>query len=77
MTREESVSQIQGLFPADSQYSDTKERVQSLLAQAKRNVGFNDSWYNLPDHVLIEYAKLCIQEENRQTVNAFVKNYEW
>ena len=60
MTREEAIRNIEGLFPADSQYPDNAEKGQALLEQAKRET---NNWRNEPDAVLIRYAQLCIAEE--------------
>ena len=63
MDREQAIQQIEGLFPADSQYEKTNEIGLKLLAQAKREVA---GWRTEQTEVLIRYAELCIAEENRQ-----------
>jgi hypothetical protein len=65
MTREQAIQEIEGLFPADSQYPKSREKGIELLEQAKRNT--ND-WRNLPDETLFEYARLCREEEHRQAI---------
>lgn len=64
MNREQAIAEIEGLFPADSQYQDTAEVGQRLLEQAKREV---HGWRTEPTEVLVRYAELCMTEENRQT----------
>ena len=59
-----AISQIEGLFPTDSQYAETTTIGERLLAQAKREV---QGWRNEPTEVLVRYAELCVAEENRQT----------
>lgn len=61
--RDIAISNIEGLFPIDSQYEETNRIGERLLAQAKREC---EDWRNLPDAILFRYAELCIQEENRQ-----------
>ncbi len=63
MDREEAIQQIEGLFPADSQYKETNKMGERLLAQAKKEV---EGWRNESTPVLVRYAELCIAEENRQ-----------
>ena len=61
MNREQAISTIEALYPIDSQYADTNEIGERLLAQAKREV---EDWRTtLSDAVLIRYADLCQQEE--------------
>lgn len=64
MDRQEAIQHIEALYPADSGYEDTAEIGQRLLRQAKRES--NIGWQDEPDAVLIRYAELCIEEENRQ-----------
>jgi hypothetical protein len=63
MTRDQAIQEIEGLFPADSQYPRSREKGIELLKQAKQNT---DNWRNLPNDVLLEYARLCREEERRQ-----------
>ena len=63
MERGEAIRFIETLYPADSQYQTTAEIGQRLLDQAKREVS---GWRTEPTEVLVRYAQLCIQEENRQ-----------
>lgn len=58
MDREDAISIIGGLFPADSEYTDTAEIGRQLLERAKREVA---GWRTEPDAVLIRYAELCLQ----------------
>ena len=64
MDRSEAISTIEALFPADSQYEDSREIGKRLLEQAESEV---NGWRNKPDEVLIRYAELCMQEDERQT----------
>ena len=64
MNREQAIQEIENLFPADSEYLDTREKGIELLEQAKRNTS---DWRNLPDATLFEYARLCREEDDRQT----------
>jgi len=65
MEREEAISIIKNLFPADAPYSNTAEIGQKLLEQAKREIM---GWETEPTEVLVRYAQLCITEENRQII---------
>jgi len=60
--RSEAISNIEQLFPIDSDYPDTNKVGEELLMQAVKNVG----WQKLSDEILIEYARLCIDEDCRQ-----------
>lgn len=64
MDRNKAIQIIEGLFPADSEYPDTAEIGKKLLTQAKTK-----SWRDEPIDVLIRYANLCLQEEQRQFAN--------
>jgi hypothetical protein len=68
MTREQAIQEIEGLFPADSQYPKSREKGIELLEQAKRNT---NNWRNLPDETLFEYARLC-RLTNRHSVKATI-----
>jgi len=59
---EDAIANIELLFPPDSEYKDTREIGRSLLQEAIGNVGF--TWRDYPDDVLIEFAKLCVIEDN-------------
>jgi hypothetical protein len=56
--RKQAIEIIKALYPPDT------ETGAGLLQKAKNDC---DSWQNLPDNVLLRYADLCQQEENRQT----------
>ena len=72
MTREEAIQIIKGLFPADSDYEDTAKIGQKFLDQAKRDVA---GWQTEPTNVLVRYAQLCIQEENKRYNQANAATY--
>ncbi|MCP3923374.1 MAG: hypothetical protein GY714_12390 [Desulfobacterales bacterium] len=57
MNREEAIQIIEQLFPADSH-----ETGKDLLAQAKSEI---KGWRREPTPVLIRYAQLCMERENR------------
>ena len=63
MNRDQAIDTIKALYPADSEYPDTAEIGQKILEQAKREVA---GWQTEPTEVLIRYAQLCIQEENKR-----------
>lgn len=58
MNREEAISIIDELYPADSGYEETAKIGRELLDQAKRS-----AWRTEPTEVLIKYAQLCIKKE--------------
>ena len=60
MTRDQAIRTIESLYPADSEYPDTAEVGERLLAQAKREV---EGWRTEPDAVLVRYAELCKRAE--------------
>lgn len=62
MTREDAISIIEALYPADSTYPENSQVGQELLAQAKREV---HGWRTEPTEVLIRYADLCVQREQK------------
>lgn len=64
MDRQQAIDTIEGLYPTDSQYSETTTIGKRLLQQAK---GELNNWRNEPTEVLIRYAELCIAEENKTT----------
>ncbi len=59
---EQAIADIDSLFPTDSQYEPTNKIGERLLAQAKREV---EGWRAESRAVLIRYAQLCRDEENR------------
>lgn len=61
MTREEAISHIENLYPADAGYSDTAQIGKELLEQAKMEVA---GWRTEPTEVLVRYAQLCISRDN-------------
>ena len=63
MNRKEAISIIESLFPADSEYPETRIKGISYLEQAKRET---ENWRNLPDQTIFRYAELCEQEERKQ-----------
>jgi len=65
MNRQEAIEIIEALFPTDSPYSDTNAIGERLLAQARSEI---QGWRSEPDEVLVRYADLCMQEENKQIV---------
>jgi len=67
MTREEAIQHIDALFPPDAPYPKTAEKGQELLSQAKRDVA---AWKQEPTEVLVRFAQLCMDEDNRQTLEA-------
>ena len=64
MDRQQAINIIEGLYPVDSQYSETNTIGERLLSQAKREC---ENWRTLPDAILFRYADLCQQEEDRAT----------
>ena len=72
MDREQAIQQIEGLYPTDSQYTETNKIGERLLAQAKREV---IGWQNEPTEVLIRYAELCIAEEAKQDRHYFANRH--
>ena len=66
MSADEAIQTIASLYPPDSQYGDTAAKGRELLKQAKDNTHYSDDWRDLPKPVLVEFARLCEAEENRQ-----------
>lgn len=71
MNREQAIANIEGLYPADSQYEQTAEIGQKLLEQAKREV---KGWRTEPTPVLIRYAEICMSLEAQETRKFLSKN---
>ena len=69
MTREEAISIINGLYPADAPYEDTAKLGEQLLERAKREVPGGFTWRDEPTAVLIRYAELCELKERDQARN--------
>jgi len=62
-----AITTIEGLYPADSDYPDTRKIGEDLIEQAKINVGESaQNWRQLPLNVLTEYARLCEETESTQ-----------
>ncbi len=61
MDREGAMQTIEGRFPTDSDFLETNEIGERLLAQAKREA---TNWRSEPTAVLIRYAELCILKEH-------------
>ncbi len=68
---EQIISNINGLYPIDSEYPDTNEVGKRLLMQAIEQW----NWRELPDELLKIYEQLCIAEDNRST-NEFIKKHK-
>ncbi len=64
MNREEAISIIDDLFPADALCINTAGIGKELLGMAKIN-----TWKNESDDILFEYARLCIAEEHQRVKN--------
>lgn len=60
--REESIKIIEKLYPADSEYTVTKQVGIGLLLKAIDLIG----WRELPTSIITEYAKLCRNEKSSQ-----------
>ncbi len=71
MNREQAIANIEGLYPADSQYIQTAEIGKKLLEQAKMEV---QGWRNEPTEVLIRYAQLCMSLEAQETRKLLANN---
>lgn len=65
-SNENVIRNIESLFPIDSCFEDTNAIGELLLRQAKNNLNYTDNWRLLPENVLREYERLCINEEMRQ-----------
>jgi capsule polysaccharide export protein KpsE/RkpR len=73
MDKSEAISIIENTFPIDSQYPESREIGKRLLEQAETEV---NNWRNKPLEVLVRYAELCQQEDDRQTRNMLRKQKE-
>ena len=62
MTRQEAINIISAMYPADSQHPDAAQIGQKLLEQAKREIA---PWRVEPTEILVRYAMLCIEEEEK------------
>jgi len=68
--RETMIQDIEGLFPADSQYFETRQIGIQLLEKAKREA---NNWRDLPDNIIKRYWELCVAEEIMQRKNSKIK----
>ena len=64
MNREDAISIIDDLFPADAPCINTAGIGKELLGLAKIN-----AWKNESDAILFEYARLCIAEKYQRARN--------
>jgi hypothetical protein len=64
MTKEEIINSIEGLYPVDSIYADTRETGKTLLVQA-----ICDDWRDLSIEILQKYYTLCLEENRRYLSN--------
>ena len=62
MDRQEAIQIISDLFPVDAIYVATAVIGKKLFEQAKKNIS---SWKNESDEVLFEYARLCLEEDDK------------
>lgn len=72
-TKQNHIETIRGLYPADSQYSDTAEIGRRLLLEAMNKAGLN--WRDLPEDVLRIYAEMCEREEIKQGRRLYLKDF--
>ena len=72
MNRKEAITEIEALYPTDSQYPKTNEVGERLLKQAKME---KESWRTESTEVLIRYAELCQQEEKTQNRHDFLNRH--
>jgi hypothetical protein len=72
ITREQAIREIEGLFPPDSQYEESREIGIELLEEAKRRC---NNWRNESDDVIFMMFNLCRDKEREQTRNAERKTY--
>jgi|GEM_PF-4260746 len=57
MEKQKLIDIIGGLYPADSEFSDTKKIGKALLDDSMYEANFN--WRDLPEGVLKIYAEKC------------------
>lgn len=57
MENQRLINIIQGLYPADSGFSDTEKIGKALLEDSMHEANFN--WRDLPEGVLKIYAEKC------------------
>lgn len=62
MSKDKIIQNIEGLYPTDCEYSNTNTIGKVLLLTALKNSKFD--WRELPENVLLEYERLCLNEEN-------------
>lgn len=70
MDKNEAISIIEGLYPADDDNYKTAEIGKRLLEQAEMEL---NNWRSKPLEILVRYADLCQQEDTKQT-NKLLKN---
>jgi len=63
MTRDEAIAIIERTYPADSEHTITSITGQRLLIQARTEVL---DWRDQPEAVLVRYAELCREEQQRR-----------
>jgi len=74
MNKEQAIANIEGLYPADSQYEQSREIGKKLLEQAKMEI---QGWRSEPTEVLIRYAELCMEKETRDTMRELQQQRKW
>lgn len=62
--RDQALAIISATYPADSQYTHTRQIGLDLLEKAREAC---HDWRNEPDDVLIVYAGLCLEEQDWHT----------
>ena len=67
--RDELITKIEGLYPTDSQFSETNEIGKKLLDQARQEVE-NKNWRDLPIEILKRYAELCEDQDYASYVSS-------
>lgn len=60
--KKDSICNIEGLYPIDSQYEKTNKIGMKLLLMAI----LDNDWRNLPSDILERYSDLCIELENHE-----------
>jgi hypothetical protein len=75
MTKEEAIKIIDSLYPTDSQFEKTNEVGVNLLAHAKVEIGAPSlTWRNEPTRILVRYAELC-QEYEERSAREFMRQH--